>query len=189
MTICLVRHGETDWNSIGKYQGREDIPLNTTGIEQIQKTADYLKKTKWDVIITSPLSRAKMSAEIIRKEIGLSRIYEETGFIERDFGKMSGMTKEEIKTNFPDGNYEGIESLEKLEDRTINALMECVKKFGEKNIIIITHGAAINSILTNLSGGEIKMGKAIPKNACITLLEKQGNAINIVFYNKDENEL
>jgi uncharacterized phosphatase len=189
MKICLIRHGETDWNSIGKFQGREDIPLNKTGIEQIQRAADYLKKSKWDEIITSPLSRAEMSAEIIRKEIGLQEIHEETDFMERDLGKISGMTKEEAERNFPDGNYEGMEPLEKLQDRTIKALMKWIKQFNEKNIIIMTHGATINSILTNLSGNKIEMGKAIPKNACITLLEKQGDTINIVFYNKEENEL
>ena len=189
MKICLMRHGETDWNSIGKFQGREDIPLNKTGAEQIQRTAGYLKKFEWGEIITSPLSRAKMSAEIIRKEIGLSEIHEETDFIERDFGKISGMMVADIKINYHDEDHEGIEGLEHLQDRTINALMKCIKTFNGKNIIIITHGAAINSILAKLSGNKIKMGKAIPGNGEITLLEKQGDAINIVFYNKDESEL
>jgi len=189
MKICLIRHGETDWNSVGKFQGREDIPLNKAGIKQIQRTSNYLKKSKWDEIISSPLTRAKMSAEIIRKQIGLRKIHEEIDFIERDLGKISGMTQEEADRSFPDGNYEGIEPLEKLHDRSMNALIKWVKEFNEKNIIIMTHGATINSILTKLSGGAIKMGKAIPKNAFITLLEKQGDTINIVFHNREESEL
>ena len=128
MKICLLRHGVTDWNSLGRYQGREDIPLNQTGIEQVQKAAEYFKKTKWDEIISSPLSRAKMSAEIIRKEIGLQKIHEEPGFMERDYGRISGMTKEEAKEKFPDGNYAGIEPVEELQDRTINALMKWIKE-------------------------------------------------------------
>ena len=189
MKICLIRHGETDWNSLGKFQGREDIPLNKTGIEQIKRTVNYLKKSKWDEIICSPLLRAKKSAEIIREGIGLRMIHEETDFMERDLGKISGMTKEEAERNFPDGNYEGIEPLGKLRERTINALMKWIDKFSGKNIIIITHGAAINSILTTLSENKIEMGKAIPNNACVTLLEKQEDTINIVFYNKEESEL
>ena len=190
MKICLIRHGETDWNSIGKFQGREDIPLNKTGIEQMQKTVNYLKRTKWDEIITSPLSRAKMSAELIGKGTGLEKIHEEPDFIERDFGKISGMTREDVKANFLESDHDGIEPLEKLQDRTINALMRCINYFDGKNIIIITHGAAINSILTRLSGNKIEMGKAIPGNGDITLLEKQGDdTINIVFYNKGEREL
>ena len=188
MKICLVRHGETDWNSLGKYQGWEDIPLNKNGIEQVQKAAACLKKSKWDEIITSPLVRAKMSAEIISKEIGLREISEEADFIERDLGKLSGMTKKEVEKNFPDGNIEGIEPLEKLQDRTLKALYKWIKKFNERNIIIVTHGAAINSILTVLSENKIEMGKAIPKNAGITLLEKQGDTISIVSYDREENK-
>jgi len=119
----------------------------------------------------------------------MQTIHAESDFMERDLGKISGMTEEEAKRNFPDGNYEGIEPLEKLQGRTINALTKWIKEFDEKNIIIMTHGAAINSILTHLSGNEIEMGKAIPKNAEITLLEKQGDTITIVFYNKQENEI
>ena len=189
MKICLIRHGETDWNSLGKYQGREDIPLNKTGIEQIQRVANYLKKSKWDEIVTSPLSRAKMSAEIIRKEIGLREIHEEADFMERDHGKISGMTKEEAQRIFPDGNYEGMEPTEKLQDRTIKALMKWAEHFNGKNIIIVSHGAALNSILSGLSGNKIEMGKAISRNGCITLLEKQEDTIDIVFYNKEESEL
>ena len=189
MKICLIRHGETDWNSLGKFQGREDIPLNRAGIEQIQKAANYLRKSEWNEIISSPLLRAKMSAEIICKEIGLRNIHEEIDFIERDLGKVSGMTKEEAEINFPNGNYEGMEPLEKLQERTTNALLKWTKELNEKNIIIMTHGLAINSILTSLSGDKIEMGKAIPKNACMSLLEKQGDTITIVFYNKQENEI
>ena len=189
MKICLIRHGETDWNSLGKFQGREDIPLNRAGIEQIQKAANYLRKSEWNEIISSPLLRAKMSAEIICKEIGLRNIHEEIDFIERDLGKVSGMTKEEAEINFPNGNYEGMEPLEKLQERTTNALLKWTKELNEKNIIIMTHGVAINSILTRLSGNKIEMGKAIPKNACMSLLEKQGDTITIVFYNKQENEI
>jgi uncharacterized phosphatase len=69
MKICLVRHGETNWNKLNKYQGRADIPLNETGINQIKETAEYLKKFIWEEIITSPLLRAKQSAEIIAEEI------------------------------------------------------------------------------------------------------------------------
>ena len=155
----------------------------------MQKIANALKKISWDEIITSPLSRARMSAEILRKEIELQEVHEERDFVERDLGKISGMTQEEADEHFPDGNYEGLEPVEALHDRTMNALTKWIKKFDGKNIIIMTHGATINAILTSLSDNKIETGKAIPKNAQITLLEKQGDALTIVFYNKDETEL
>ena len=58
-TVCLVRHGETDWNLRGRLQGQEDIELNETGIYQATRCGLYLARESWDVILTSPLSRAR----------------------------------------------------------------------------------------------------------------------------------
>ena len=189
MKICLIRHGETVWNSLGKLQGREDIPLNDSGIMQIRQTLPYFRKSKWEAIISSPLLRAKMSAEIIGKETGLDTIHEEAGFMERDLGKISGMTWEEVKKRYPDGNYEDTEPLDILQNRAVNALGKWIKKFNGKDIVIVSHGATINSILTTISRNKIEMGKAIPGNAGISLLDKHGDEIEIVFYNKAVNEL
>ena len=188
MKICLLRHGETDWNSLGKLQGREDIPLNIAGIEQISEVAKYLKKFNWRIIITSPLSRAKLSAEIVSKEIGNIKIHEEINFIERDYGKASGMTADERKLAFPDGIWIGVEPYEKLQNRTINALLKYIKEYDGNNILIVSHGAAINSILAYLSKNEIGTGKTILNNARITLLQKN-DEIKIIYYNKTANEL
>jgi uncharacterized phosphatase len=184
MNICLIRHGETDWNLAGKFQGREDIPLNQTGIGQIKKITGYLKKSAWDEIISSPLSRAKMSAEIIRGEIGLETIHEENDFTERDLGKKSGMTVEDVTKNFPGGNLEEVEGLEPLDvlrSRTCNALVKWIKVFEGKNILIVSHGAAIHAMLSTLSEDKIEIGK----NASVSLLEKCGDTIRIVFCNKN----
>ena len=189
MKICLIRHGETDWNIIGKLQGREDIPLNKNGIKQINDVAKYLRHNNWKIIISSPLSRAIMSAKIISKEIGNIKIYEENDFIERDFGKASGMTIEERKANFTNDNWEGIEPMETLKNRTVTALMKYIKKYENNDILIISHGAAINSILAYLSENEIGSGKTVLKNACITLMEKTIDQIKIIFYNKTIDEL
>ena len=137
MQICLVRHGETEWNSLGKLQGREDIPLNNSGIFQMKKTADYLKKFTWEAIISSPLERAKNSADIIAKEINKIKIFEEYNFIERDYGKASGMTLEERKLHFPDGKWPDVEPSEQLQNRTVKALFKYINEYKGKNFIII----------------------------------------------------
>jgi uncharacterized phosphatase len=189
MQICLLRHGETDWNSLGKVQGRDDIPLNIAGIEQVNEAAKYLKKFNWNIIITSPLSRAKMSAEIISKEVGNIKILEEIDFIERDYGAASGLTLDEIKLSFPDGKWIETEPYEKLQSRTVNALIKYTKEYDGNDIIIVSHGGTINSILKYLSENEIGTGKTFLKNACITLLEKTDDKIKIIYYNKTANEL
>ena len=184
MEICIIRHGETDWNKEGKLQGREDIPLNEEGINQMKKNIEYLKKNKWDKIITSPLLRARQSAEIIAKSIGITEIIEDKNLIERDYGEASGMTVEERKKAFPDGKYKGMEVLEELQQRIVNSIIKYKEMYYGKNMIIISHGAAINSLLSYLSNKKIGSGETILKNACINLLKYNENEIKIEFYNK-----
>ena len=193
MKICLVRHGETEWNSLGKLQGRDDIPLSPKGIEQVSITADYLKNFDWKVIITSPLLRAKKTAEIIAEKIaektGGIRIREEFDFIERDYGKASGMTPDERKLHFPDGNWAGAEPAVAVQLRTVNAFQKYINEYDGYDIIIVSHGAAINSILAYISNNETGSGKTVMQNGCMTLLEKTGSKIEIKYYNKVPGEL
>jgi len=189
MRICLIRHGETDWNNEKRIQGREDIPLNNTGIEQINESARYLRKFNWKAIITSPLARAKMSAQIISKEIQLNNIYEEIDFIERDYGNASGKTVDEAKILFPDGIWVGSESSESLKTRTVNALNKYIKKFEGDDIIIVSHGGAINSILASLNINDVEIGKTTLRNGSLTLLEKKSDKLEILFSNKLGDEL
>jgi uncharacterized phosphatase len=189
MKICLIRHGETDWNKSGRYQGRTDIPLNETGKEQIEKAAAYLEQFDWDEIIASPLSRAKQSAQIIAKKIKKNIIHEEEGFLEIDVGEISGMTTEERKIAFPDGKFNGLEPYEHLQKRVSDSLLKYTKIFADKNIIIVSHGAAIKSLLAYLSNNQIGTGKITLKNAGITLLEYNKSEFKIVYYDKESTEL
>jgi uncharacterized phosphatase len=83
----------------------------------------------------------------------------------------------------------GEEPSEKLQNRTTNALMKYIKEYDGNNILIVSHGAAINSILAYLSKNEIGTGKTILNNACLTLLQKMNDEIKIIYYNKTANEL
>ena len=65
MEITFVRHGQTEWNSLGKQQGKEDIPLNSRGIEQAKQTAQLLADRQFDRVYCSPLQRAKQTAQIL----------------------------------------------------------------------------------------------------------------------------
>ena len=65
MKIYTVRHGQTEWNKKGLYQGKTDVPLNEEGKKQAMLVKEKLKDKKIDLIISSPLKRAKETAEII----------------------------------------------------------------------------------------------------------------------------
>lgn len=166
-TICLVRHGETDWNALGKLQGRTDIQLNETGIIQAEECSEFLKSAQWDVIITSPLKRAKQTAEIINKNLNVSLI-EMKDFLERDYGDAEGMVLEERISAFPDKSYPNQEDRLTLNNRIMTGIQEINQRYEENKILLIAHGAVINAILTVLSNGKIGSGKTKLLNACIS---------------------
>jgi uncharacterized phosphatase len=185
-TICLVRHGETDWNAIGKLQGRQNIPLNQTGKQQAKEAGLFLKETDWDVIISSPLKRAKETAEIINESLGLTSVIEMDDFIEKDYGEASGLTVEERKNLFPEGKYPGEEDWESLSNRTISGIEKIKLKYSGQKVLLVAHGAVINAILATLSKGEIGTGKTQLINACICNISFLEEEWKIQNYNQIE---
>lgn len=83
MKIIVIRHGQTYWNAFGKLQGQTDIELNDVGMQQAEKTGKLIKNENIDLIITSPLKRAKKTAELINKNFKVP-IIEDNRLIERD---------------------------------------------------------------------------------------------------------
>lgn len=183
MKLYLIRHGETDWNLQGRLQGREDIELNETGILQAKLCGQAFRDKHIKAVVTSPLKRASRTAEIIRDTILAETLIVEEGLIERDFGKLSGQTFDKKKHFDTFGIDEGIEPWEKLCTR----LMGCLKKYGEafdgEDIILISHGAAINAVLAVLSNGEFGSGKTRLKNTCINIISFKEGILKLEHYN------
>ena len=132
--IYIIRHGETDWNNKGLSQGsRNNIKLNDNGKEQAKKTGKYLNKfrqidSKFDVILSSPLDRAKQTSKIIAKEIGYDKndILYIDELIENDLGLLSiGKTKDELKNDkFYDDYFNLIDTIENIKDKVEKLLYE-----------------------------------------------------------------
>ena len=96
--ICLIRHGQTDYNEKGKIQGRMDNVLNETGRKQAKKAALLIKNKKYefDVFFSSSLLRAYETSKIIKKDLNFpNKIIKSDKFIERDFGELEGTTLSE----------------------------------------------------------------------------------------------
>ena len=159
MDIYLLRHGETDWNLKGRLQGHEDIDMNPKGIMQIEKAAEIFAgfSKNVDVIISSPLARARKSAEIVadRLDYKTEDIVTEPLFIERGFGLGEGLDYEERKKRFTDDTYPGMEPLEELIERAGLALDTILKKYNDQNVIIAAHGAILKALLTAVTEGKI----------------------------------
>jgi uncharacterized phosphatase len=182
-TVCLVRHGETDWNDAGKLQGREDTELNARGREQARCSAIFLREQKWDLIATSPLKRAAGTAAIVAEHLGIERVVELPELVERDYGAASGMTTAEMRVAFPDGDVPGLEERDALGARCMRGLRALVAEHEGKRIVVVAHGGVINAVLAALSDGEIGSGKTRLGNACISLLHFREAAWEIESHN------
>ncbi|GIM29095.1 phosphoglycerate mutase [Clostridium polyendosporum] len=166
-TLVLVRHGETEWNALGKFQGCKDINLSNEGILQAQ----FVKKrfeNDFDCIYTSPLKRALQTAEIISNNTNLNPIIEPQ-LREINFGDWEGLTIREIANNYPNNFNKwrtdeldaplcgGDISLKKASIRAKSAILEIVKKHKGKNIVIVSHGGIIKAGLIGLFNWKMTM--------------------------------
>jgi len=88
-SFCGLRHGATDWNRQGLFQGRTDNPLNEDGLKQAHEAADLLRDVGISRIVASPLLRAARTAEIIADAIAVPLTID-AGIIEFDFGSFEG---------------------------------------------------------------------------------------------------
>ena len=152
MEIIVTRHGQTDWNVLGKVQGQTDIELNDTGKAQAEETGILLKDEHIDLIIASPLKRANETAQIINKNFNV-KIINDDRLKERCFGKSEGLTKEERnELKFENPNVEYVwdynknvdfNEMEKMQDfcrRIYTFLDDILENYKGKNILLVTHG-------------------------------------------------
>ncbi|WP_003541333.1 alpha-ribazole phosphatase [Desulfotomaculum nigrificans] len=188
--ICLVRHGETVWNSNGKFQGHTDVPLSDVGREQARALALRLSQEKIDAFYSSDLARARETAEILanphNKSVGCL-----SDLREINFGQWEGLTIKEISERFGeiiskwwnDPLSTQIPSGEKLQDVVIRcnkALNEIVTKHAGETVVIVTHGGAIRTIVASVLGLDLKnYAKLRMDNVSLTILEyyEPGKAI------------
>lgn len=183
MRLLLIRHGETDWNKEKRIQGREDIPLNETGILQAKNCGKALEGSEFAAIISSPLARARRTAEIIKEAVPIKELVIDEDLIERDFDRISGMTYKERREFDASGQIDNRETREAMLERMLRSIYKHAKKFYDKDIIYISHGAAIRSVIDEYTDGEITKGKIILTNTSISVLNYDGKDITAGYYN------
>jgi len=150
--FAFIRHGQTDWNRDDRLQGSSDIPLNDTGREQAHEAASLLRDGGWQVIVSSPLSRARETAQIIATDLGIELGPSYAAFVERDYGVNEGGSSSEIVAKYPSRDYPGAESLASVVLRGTAGLTEVAADFGETPTIIVCHGTIIRYTLASLAG-------------------------------------
>jgi probable phosphoglycerate mutase len=155
VTFAFIRHGQTDWNRELRLQGSSDIPLNDTGRQQAQEAVAVLAGTQWDAVVSSPLSRARETAQIISDGLGiaLGPAYDE--LVERHYGDGEGATAEDIEARWPDRDYPGLESLDSVVARGLAAVDRIADDYGDANVVIVCHGTIIRHTLSALAGRKL----------------------------------
>lgn len=149
--LSLIRHGQTDWNAAGRMQGSSDIPLNDTGRQQARDAVSLLGGANWDVIVSSPLKRARETAEIIADalDLQLGRSYDLLK--ERDYGDGEGLTAEEIDERWENSAYPELETLDSVVERGLAALEQIANDYPDKQVIVVCHGTIIRYTLSHLA--------------------------------------
>lgn len=175
--VCLVRHGQTDWNLIKRLQGRENVPLNENGHDQARLVSTVIKSVKkngvsFNAVCTSPLSRAVATAEYISSSIGMNEPMVVERLIERDYGTLSGLTLDERKKLYPGGEKQAhnVESVPQAASRMLGAIDDMLEISGRRSVIGVTHGGIINAVFSRLTAGEIGTGKTLTVNCSVSCI-------------------
>ena len=153
--LYVIRHGKTDWNLENKIQGRADVPLNHLGIQEANLIKEALNQTKFYEIISSPLIRAKKTAEIISNH--QIPVVTDARIVERDFGEFEGLCKEDFDCssfwNYSlNCQYTKAESIQKLLNRVYNFLDEYKEIYEKKDVLVVTHAGVIPAICSYFKG-------------------------------------
>mgnify|MGYP001625075000 CR=1 FL=1 len=161
MKFYIMRHGQTDWNKKGKIQGKTDIELNEEGIEQAKEARKVLENYPIDMIVASPLKRARKTAEIINETRKVPIMFDKA-LEERGFGYFEGKIRKEIHDEILDSEildnyslnkeYKGVETIRGLCDRVWRLLNELKEEYADKNILLVTHGGVTRAISGYFNG-------------------------------------
>jgi probable phosphoglycerate mutase len=160
--LFLVRHGETDWNAAGRWQGQTDVPLNGRGREQAVEVAVRLRAEGIASVASSDLLRARATAELVAAKLGLVVNHLDPALRERRFGCFEGLTREEVAARFPEAwaRYledpgpapPGGETREELVGRLLPAVASAAARLPGP-LLVVMHGGAMRALLSDHVGG------------------------------------
>ncbi|GMK46201.1 putative phosphatase PhoE [Paenibacillus glycanilyticus] len=155
MIIGMVRHGNTDWNALGKIQGQTDIPLNELGKKQANALASRLSQDEklWDAVISSDLQRARQTAAVIADKLDIPLLDGDPRLRERNFGEVEGLTLPERVERWGENWREvaqGLETDEEVRARGLAFLQDWQKQRPEGRLLVVSHGGFLAQMFDTL---------------------------------------
>lgn len=169
MRCCVVRHGETPWNTQRRMQGHQDIPLNEQGLAQAVAAARYLAgchaQTPFAALISSDLLRARQTAGAIGAALALP-VQLDAGLRERHYGDFEGKTPAEARL-FAEAAYDtllaredlaaapgGVEPLKVMAERIEGYMHTLATNYADQSVILVTHGGVLDVLYRRVLGRE-----------------------------------
>lgn len=177
----IVRHGQTNWNILGRTQGHGNSDLTKKGLEQAKELADAIVDYPIDYIYSSDLGRAVQTAQIIANKLNLN-VNKTPALREMGFGIWEGLLIEEIKRDHLDTyntwrnephlvNIRGGENLHIIKERTDKFIEELNKKYDNKHIVLVSHSVTVRAMLLSFLGSSMQN---------IYRIKQDNTALNIV---------
>ncbi len=192
-TAILMRHGETHWNREGRVMGRNPVELSENGRAQVQAATLLARSLQPDLIVTSPLIRARQTAEIVASAIGGIEITEDPAIAEVSYGRWEGMTYKELvndphyavyresPVNYP---TPGGETIPDVQARGVAAVHRAIEAHPGCRILFVSHGDIIRTVLCYFLGLDLKFFHRVRiDNAALSGIQIAGNFAEVKFMN------
>ena len=193
--ILLARHGETDWNRDGRWQGLTDKPLNAAGRRQARSLAEHLAGQGVDALYSSDLARARQTAEAVELATGLEAMVD-LDLREVDVGDWAGCNRAEAKARDPEWyqewlagavtGYRGGETYLQLHERSVRAFQRVLAAQDGHTAVVVCHGGNIRAIVSDVVGlgPDQRWRVASVANCSLTTIERRHGRISLATFNE-----
>lgn len=196
--LVLWRHGRTEWNQAGRFQGQTDIPLSDTGLSQAEATAPHVAAFKPDAIVSSPLRRALQTADALAEVTGLA-VSTEDRLLEINVGTWAGLTLAEVRkkdsqldvwSKTKDYRFSTTgETNTEVGQRVAPALRDIAAAHPGQTIVIVSHGTALRMGAARLCGLDYQGAQDLGalQNCAWSVLEPDKGRWHIIEWNLSAN--
>ena len=180
--LILIRHGQTEWNLVGRYQGQTDLPLNAYGRQQAEQIAQRLDGTQLAAIYASDLTRARKTAEVLAHAVGLP-VQLDPRLREINQGEWEGMPFSEIQRRYPrelelrredplSFVTPGGESIRQVRERVLQAAEEIRRRHPNETVALVSHGVVLAILRAHYQHQPIeRMWDLVPANGEVIEVE------------------
>lgn len=182
--LTLIRHGETDWNRDGRVQGATDIPLNDTGRAQAREVGMLLAERRVSdaplVLVSSDLSRAAETADIIAGALGVAAVARYAGLRERAYGEAEGLNADEFHARWGEwhsAQVPGAEAWQDVRARALRAIRDVIRDARHASaprapeVVAVAHGGLIRQVIRHATADELPgEGERLPNGSAHTFL-------------------